>query len=219
VLTVVVVLLQSRTALVTLVVAAAAFTTLVARRLPARRHVALAALGGAVTVLAVDACLGFSLVHKVTHDWQGSGRLALWATALSMFHSAPALGHGPSSYALHYRSTVDALGLPPWIAADRGVTPWPHNLYLELLAEQGVVGLLAFVALGAVAFALLVRVIRSPHTDIHLLGAGAGASLIAFLAAAVFELSFLRVWVTIVLFTVLGLLTALSRTEKRATAC
>ena len=212
----IIVLLQSRTGLLTAMVAIVAFTALAGRRLPARH--AVRAIGGIVTVaLVVDACFGFHFVTKIAEDWQGRGRLALWAAALSMFHSAPVLGHGASSYVAHYRAAMPEL--PSWVTTESHVTPWPHNLYLELLAEQGLVGLLAFLALAGVGLFLLARIVRSRHADVRCLGAGAGAALIAFLTAAFFELSFLRVWVTIVLFTVLGLLAALDRLAKRASAC
>jgi len=121
------VLVQSRTAFVTTVVALGTFAALAGRRPFAhRKHVPLMLLGGvALIALIADACLGFRFAHKVTHDWHGTGRLALWATALSMFQSAPLVGHGPSSFV--------------WLGADAGRIPRAHNLYLEMLAEQGAV--------------------------------------------------------------------------------
>lgn len=217
----VIVLVQSRTALLTAVVAIVCFTVLAGRtKFSHHKHLPLLLLGSVVAIaLVVDALLGFRFVHKAVHDWQGSGRLALWAAALAMFHNAPLLGHGPNSYVLHYRAQLDALQLPAWIGADARVTPWAHNLYLELLAEQGFVGLVSFLALAGVGLYMLMRLIKSRQNDIHFLGAGAGAAFIAFLTAAFFELSFLRVWVTIILFTLFGLLTTISRAEKRGRAC
>ncbi len=172
-----------------------------------------------VIAFVVDALLGFRFIHKAMHDWQGSGRLALWAAALAMFRDAPFLGHGPNSYVLHYRAYLDALQLPPWVRIDPRVTPWAHNLYLELLAEQGILGLVSFLAMGALGLSMVSQINRSRHPDLECLGAGAGAAFIAFLTAAAFELSFLRAWVTIILFTLLGLLTAITRSAKNAGTC
>jgi len=211
---------QSRTALLTTVVAIIAFAALSRGRRSTRLPRILLMLAGIVAAaVAVDALGGFRFAHKVMHDWQGSGRLALWAAALAMFRDAPLLGHGPSSFVLHYRAYLDALQLPAWIHVDPRVTPWAHNLYLELLAEQGIVGLAAFLALGAAGLSMVSRITRSPHRDLHAMGAAAGAALIAFLTAASFELSFIRAWVTIILFTLLGLLTTLTRCAREAGPC
>jgi O-antigen ligase len=211
---------QSRTALLTTVVAIAAFAVLARGRSSTRRARVLLMLGGLVAVaVAVDALAGFRFAHKVIHDWQGSGRLALWAAALAMFRDAPLLGHGPSSYGLQYRAYLDALQLPAWIQVDPRVTPWAHNLYLELLAEQGIVGLVAFLALGAVGVSMIHRITRSPDRALQCLGAAAGAAFIALLTAAAFELSFIRAWVTIMLFTLLGLLTTLTRSARETSTC
>jgi len=64
---------------------------------------------------------------------------------------------------------------------------------------------------------MLARAVRSRCDDVR--SFGAGAALIAFLTAALFELSLVRVWVTIVLFTWIGLLTTISRSEKRGSVC
>ena len=90
-------------------------------------------------------------------------------------------------------------------------------IYLELLAEQGAVGPLCFLALIGVGLVMLARVVRSRRDDVR--SFGARAAFIAFLAAALFELSLVRVWVTIVLFILFGLLTTIGRSEKRGSVC
>jgi O-antigen ligase len=198
----VIVLVQSRTAFVTTVGAVGAFAALAGRRAFAhRKHVPLMLLGGvALIALIADACLGFRFAHKVTHDWRGSGRFALWATALSMFQSAPLLGHGPSSFV--------------WLGADAGTIPWAHNLYLKLLAEEGAVGLLCFLGLIGVGLVMLARVVRSRRPTIAGVGSPSSRS-----DGRLFELSLQGVWVTIVLFILLGLLTTIGRSEKRGSVC
>ena len=216
----VIAIVRSRTALLTLIVAIVAFALLTFGRRSTRARSVLVMLAGiAVLAVAVDALGGFPFAHKVAADWQGSGRVALWAAALAMFRDAPVLGHGPNTFVLHYRAYLDALQLPAWIHVDPRVTPWAHNLYLELLAEQGVVGFLAFLALGVTGLWMVRRTILSPDRQLHYLGAGVGAAFIAFLTAAFFELSLIRAWVTIILFTLLGLLSALTRFAKGASTC
>jgi O-antigen ligase len=164
---------------------------------------------------AIDAYLGFPFVHKLTHDSHGSGRLALWSAALAMLRDAPVLGHGPGSFVLEFRTYLDALQAPTATGSDSRVTPWAHNLYLELLAEQGAVGFVWFLALSAMGVTMLIQTLRGRDSDIRFLGAGAGAAFIAFLVAAFFELSFIRVWVPIALLTLFGLLSMLSRIKNR----
>jgi O-antigen ligase len=211
---------QSRTALVTAVVAVGCFVVLTRGRLPrgGARKIWWLIGGAAAAVVLFDALAGFQLAGKVVHDWQGNGRLALWAAALAMFQDAPLLGHGPHGFVLHYRAYLDVLDLPSWVRIDPRVTPWAHNLYLELLAEQGVLGLCSFLTLAAAAIVMLGRAIRSREPDVQRLGAGVGAALIAFLAAGFFELSFLRAWVTIVFFTLFGLLATITRAEREGEA-
>jgi O-antigen ligase len=210
---------QSRSALLTTVVAIGCFTALTRRTTAAyRAKVPLLLVGIVAVALVVDALVGFRFVHKALEDWQGNGRLPLWAAALAMFHDAPLLGQGPNSYVLHYRTYLAALHFPTWMEIDPRVTPWAHNLYVELLAEQGFVGLGAFLALGAVGLSMVKRINKCQRSDIHCLGAGAGAAFVAFLTAAFFELSFIRAWVTIILFTLLGLLTTIARSEHEVRA-
>jgi len=210
---------QSRTALVTAVVSLGCFAALSRGRVLAWSARGWLAVAGAVAVVvAVDAALGFRLAHKMLGEWQGNGRLSLWAAALAMFRDAPVLGQGPHGFMLHHRAYLDALALPAWVYVEDRVTPWAHNLYLELLAEQGGLGLAAFGATMAAAVATFARIRRTRQADIQLLAAGAGAALIGFLTAAWTELSFIRAWVTIVLFTLLGLVATLTRVERESRA-
>ena len=210
---------QSRTALLTALVSVACFAGLTrGRGFSWSRRGWLVIAGAISTAVVVDAVLGFPLGRKLLGEWQGSGRLSLWAAAFAMFQDAPVLGQGPQGFLLHHRAYIDALQLPAWVRIEDRVTPWAHNLYLELLAEQGVLGLATFLGMVGAGVATLGRILRSRQPDVRLLGAGAGAALVAFLAAAPIELSLIRAWVTIVLFTLLGLLTTITRIEQESRA-
>ena len=67
-------------------------------------------------------------------------RLAHWVAALRMWEQEPWLGIGPGNYAAVY----PAVRLPLWEEA----LGHAHNLYLNTLAESGLIGLTAFVAIG-----------------------------------------------------------------------
>jgi hypothetical protein len=74
----------------------------------------------------------------------GSGRYQFWGEAIDAFDSNPAIGIGAGNYELWWNQhhTIDV------------VTIDAHSLYLQTLAELGIVGLLVLLAfLGAVLFA------------------------------------------------------------------
>jgi hypothetical protein len=105
----------------------------------------------------------------------GSGRVEYWRTALAMFESHPLRGAGFGAYEFSW----DRQARSPATVQDG------HSLYLETLAEGGIVGLvLLLLALGA----LLVLVLRTHfrHGDRNSAGASAGliAAYLAFLAHA-----------------------------------
>ena len=96
--------------------------------------------------------------------------------------------------------------------------PWVHNLYLEVLAEQGIVGLVALVGLLATALRLIRTAARtSLSADGRLLGTGIHAALLAICVTAFVELTFVREWVAVVTLSLLGLTSnhAALRRDKR----
>jgi O-antigen ligase len=100
-------------------------------------------------------------------------RAELWAAALTMLKQHPLLGVGPDNFRHLYGMY---LGLPAW--DDR---VHANNLYLELLADVGLLGALAFGALVALPVIGLVRGLRTrmgPRQAVLL--AGLGASLLTY---------------------------------------
>jgi putative inorganic carbon (hco3(-)) transporter len=71
-------------------------------------------------------------------------RLAHWAAALRMFERAPWLGVGAGNYAAVYSQ----VRLPRW----EEPLGHAHNIYLNVLAESGLIGLAAFAALWVSVF-------------------------------------------------------------------
>ena len=142
------------------------------------------------------------VVDKVIHSNYGTmdGRTPLWLNAWTLFLNAPVLGHGPHTFGIFQPNA-----------------PWVHNLYLEALAEQGILGLAALGVLLACGLAAAWKLHREASGDAALFGAGALAGLVGFCSAAVVELSFVRQWVVIILFVLLGTLANLgeSITRKR----
>jgi O-antigen ligase len=124
----------------------------------------------AVLVLAVLAAAGavgyFSTFAspvaraRVTTAGSGSGRTGLWTVGWRMVEAHPVRGVGAGNFAV---SSVHYLLRPGTIPSDYLVVDIPqvaHNVYLQLLAETGVIGLALF--LGIVAFAIACA-IRAAH--------------------------------------------------------
>jgi O-antigen ligase len=169
-----------------------------------------------ITATIVDGLLGFPLLAKFS-GFAGT-RIPLWLAAWGMFLDAPFLGQGPHTYVLLYKSYLNNSNLPDWLAIDPRRTPWPHNLYLEVLAEQGLVGLAALGALLPASARLGWRLRSSTQRDLRIYGIAVLSSLAGFCFAALLESSFVRLWVVVTLFALLGLLAKLSRTQKEMRA-
>jgi O-antigen ligase len=137
------------------------------------------------------------LVVKVVRAWGTmAGRTTLWSTAWTLFLDAPVLGHGPHTFGVFHK------------------IPWVHNLYLEVLTEQGIIGLMALGVLLVYGFTVAWKLQRAASSDTVLFGAGAFAGLVGFCSAAVVELSFVREWVVIILFVLLGVIARLSSINR-----
>jgi len=212
----VVVILQSRTAILTMVISLVFTAALIQ---PRRRLVFGLACGltSLALILLVDGLFAFPLMRKFIRQWYGSGRIALWLAAWAMFVDAPWLGHGPHTFVLRYQAYLHNLGL----SISSVTIPWAHNLYLEVLAERGVVG---FAALGVLLVRGLTIAWHTQHAasaEARLLGAGALGGFIGLCGAAAVELSLLREWVVVLLFTFLGIsahLASSQSTEGRVSA-
>jgi O-antigen ligase len=189
---------QSRLAVLILVGTSWCFAVLRVRRVAW-----LSALGMSAAIVVGEAVRGWPLLQK--HYLVANPRLALWATALAMFRDAPWLGHGPHTFGLLRAGYLSRLTFPSWLHPDERVVPWAHNLYLECLAERGLVGFVTLIAVVVTGF-------RGTSTSAGTADEGRGrwlrdAASVAFggfCVAAFLELTFLRQWVVLIFFTLLG---------------
>jgi O-antigen ligase len=150
-------------------------------------------------VLLVDGACGFPLVARFGHEG-ATGRLEVWHTAWALFRDAPVVGQGPHTFLY-----TDAL--------TGGTMPWVHNLYLEVLAEQGLLGLASLGGLLAAGGTAAWRSVRAGDKDTRILGGGVLAGILGFGLSAFVELSFIRQWVVVMLFTLVGMAAHLSRSK------
>ncbi|MCC2671152.1 MAG: Lipid core-O-antigen ligase, partial [Armatimonadetes bacterium] len=100
-------------------------------------------------------------------------RLLTWRATLNMGKARPVLGWGAGSYEVAFA--------PHAIAA---YTRHAHNTYLQLFADQGLLGLLGWLSLLGLAVGCVVRGVRVPEW--YWLP-GVGAALVAHAAHSVFD--------------------------------
>ena len=108
-------------------------------------------------------------------------RWMIWQAALGMIRDRPILGHGVNTFMANY--------LKYWVGGEQQPR-YAHNCYLQVAAETGLIGLLAFLALLGVLFSQLVGRLRSlqPHDRTILSGLTSG--LLAFVVQAGYDTNF-----------------------------
>jgi O-antigen ligase len=94
-------------------------------------------------------------------------------TAWAMFLDHPLLGVGAGNYTVHFDRYADAVGFSARDYEQPGEVHYPHNLYLEIAAETGLVGLALFAGAIVAAFAAL----RRAHSTLLARGDVASADL------------------------------------------
>jgi len=187
-----IILARSRVALLTLILSVSLATALIRMRLAIVAGVLLFTVA-----LLGETLLGFPLTAKFLSG--DEGRIGLWAAAWAKFLEAPWLGHGPHTFV--YTEPGDV------------IVTWAHNLYLEVLMEQGLVGLLTLAALLGFGLAAAWNTQHAVLGEARYLCSAAFAALIAFCFAAVIESSFSRQWVVITFFALLGTIARLTWAE------
>jgi O-antigen ligase len=129
-----------------------ALVVLAALRWPARRVLTLA---GGAAVLAAAVAIAFPGVTRV-HVGSGrslskatSGRTDLIKGGVRMFADRPILGYGSGSFAKEFREREHT--------SDERAASASHTIPITVAAEQGVVGLLAYLLVLSTAFSLVWR--------------------------------------------------------------
>lgn len=153
----------------------------------------------ALAFVVVDGVTGFALTGKILHGTWDT-RLPLWLAAWHMFLDAPLWGHGPYTFGILGPAYLHALTLPAWVVIDPRYIPWPHNLYLELLAERGAVSLMVLLALLVLILIRIVYGLRRSDAALRRHFAAVLGFFVCFLLAGIFELSFDRYWLVTVFF-------------------
>jgi O-antigen ligase len=104
--------------------------------------------------------LAQSAAERMKDASQIAPRLALWRYGWTMFKSHPVLGVGWGDFPMHQFELVRSLG-------GVEIANNAHDIFLDLLAKTGLVGI-AIVVIGLVAW--FVRGLRAPHTAERVFG-------------------------------------------------
>jgi O-antigen ligase len=164
------------------------------------------AIGGVVVVPS-------SLKERLS-DPAGSDlglRADLWGSALEIFRGSPLLGVGLADFSDGYSRLPAQLstGAQRRLLHQQQVLVPPHanNLFLTILAEQGIIGALAFLGLIGAALSACRRAARLDDGFGRALGIGLGAGLCAMLVHSLLEFQFFGE-VSLPIFALLGVVAA-----------
>jgi O-antigen ligase len=138
------------------------------------RLLGVAALVAAVAaVVLVQAGDNSALSRRINQTQNISGRFATYGQGIKVFASAPLVGIGVGRF---YEAEP---GVGTTLVGGVQAVPYAHNSYLEILAEQGIVGFGAFLLLTAATWRLLRALRRSARSRSDTLFAAAltGAAL------------------------------------------
>jgi O-antigen ligase len=170
-----------------------------------RRAAALTAavlVAGAAFVLLAPSALRIDLGSSKSADAATSGRYDLIAGGVRLFAERPIAGWGSGSFPREYRRAER-------VSAQRA-TSASHTIPITVAAEQGVVGLAAYLALLAFALGRLFRRARGSTARVAV-----AAAFVALLAHTMMYASFLEDPMT---WTLLAIGTALAVVPPRAAA-
>lgn len=131
---------------------------------------------------------------EVEPDGPTRGRTTQMLAAGLAFSEHPVLGVGPGHYAPHY--SVDYQQRPAIAFRELNVPRRAHNLFLEVAAETGTVGLLVFLAIPGLLLRDLWRIrqrARGSRPEVERLAMGFVLALLSYLGTGVFlHLAFQR---------------------------
>ena len=118
------------------------------RESPRRRYAVIGALGA---VAVVGIVLAGPIAERLFTSATIDQRLTMWSSATEAWLDRPLAGHGPGSY-------VWALYETNHFALNSGHHRHPHNAIFQLLAETGILGV---VAVGVLVIAVLAPLLRA----------------------------------------------------------
>lgn len=122
---------------------------------------------------------------NIKQDAAIQGRASENLTAWAMFVNNPLLGVGLNNFPILYQEYTKSIGLAPSNQQRR-----PHDLYLEVAAETGIIGLIAFMAIVVLAYRSIFiarkKLIEDGMGDYANMVTGFAVAFTGYMLAAVF---------------------------------
>lgn len=140
-----------------------------------------------VGMIGLSQTKNFSQHFDFTGRSSGSVRQQIWVTSWALIEQHPWLGIGPNNFEAAYREELPKHYFPPleWLVAQ------PHNLYLALWLELGLLGLLTFLALFVIHFRIVWRKYLS-RPDQRAVGVASLGALIVVLVHGLVDTPYLK---------------------------
>jgi len=152
-----------------------------------------------------------------TQDENVAGREDIWRVAGAVFLEHPVLGAGPGGFPRAYAESPEVGKEFLGVLAVLEHPPHAHNLALQMLSEQGLVGLVALVLLFGAALRLAVELRRSTELWIRVVGAGALGALVVLLVHNIVDVTLLE-QTAIMVLALLGVLSGVERMTRTTRA-
>lgn len=136
------------------------------RRLPVNPLTAGTAVVGLIALIPTNVGQRFLTIESLFEsnqmiDASTEKRKQLLAVGWNIFADNPVAGVGAGNFGAHYPSYANMVGLTSLDFTPMGVRQYPHNLYLEMAIETGVLGLATFGGAMLLALAGLWRARRT----------------------------------------------------------
>ena len=117
-----------------------------------------------------------------------SSRGYIWSRTIPMLKDTMLIGHGPDTYAIEFPQ-YDYVGKLNAFPNHRMIVDKPHNMYLQIGVNTGVISLLALLALYLMYFIDSMKIYfkRDINSFLEYVGVGAFVGIMAYLAAGMFN--------------------------------
>jgi len=146
-----------------------------------------------------------------------SSRGYIWSRSIPMLKDTVLVGHGPDTYALEFPQH-DYVGKLNSFSSHRMIVDKPHNMYLQIGINTGVVSLLGLLALYLMYFIDSMKLYfkRDINSFLEYVGVGAFVGVMSYLAAGMFNDQIISV--APLFYSMVGLGLAVNRLLKKEEA-
>jgi hypothetical protein len=146
-----------------------------------------------------------------------SSRGYIWSRTIPMLKDTVIIGHGPDTYAIEFPQ-YDYVGKLNSFPNHRMIVDKPHNMYLQIGINTGLMSLLALLALYLMYFIDSMKIYfkRDINSFLEYVGVGAFTGIMAYLAAGIFNDQIISV--APLFYSMVGLGLAVNRLVKKQEA-